>query len=508
MLLAALAFIGAGCSDESARPPTFRATPGDQDKAWLAQIGTGAAQTERACAGSAVDPIARELCRSPRPSVKSLVELYAVLGVAPDAEGDVAVTTHSLGLSARTVSDVNPRTIVFRHYSPLDEHQIAAVAFSRGAPYVELVGYDPLTHDFNFYLLAVRPACEGRKGALGNCTARDLLTERIETGWVDWTLYTEADLEDTPLDCRSCHRPDGAGTPARLLMRQLDSPWLHWGDFRSFTLPRACTTELGSDAPREILADGADILLKLDGADGRHGGVPVADLLAAKSGYDLSSFLFYSAGSADGIGDVPCELPLCAYSEPLPFASRDVLCDLAQYGRADIPGGAWDTYRNLLLSRGLPVPYFEHHILAEPTRAAIADDFDAFVAGAPPHRDDDDAFTRLSQVVTDETARSIGFLPDDSDSAEQILTKMCVRCHGANVDVHLGRSRFRATALGELDPSTAGHVLERISLPRTSPYRMPPLLSGDLPDWAIARIEEFLAPLMASGRANDRADER
>ena len=69
--------------------------------------------------------------------------------------------------------------------------------------------------------------------------------------------------------------------------------------------------------------------------------------------------------------------------------------------------------------------------------------------------------------------------------------------------VRCGRSRFRANAVSEIDPATARHVLERISLPRTSPYRMPPLLSGELPDWAIARVAELLEAMATSEATPD-----
>jgi hypothetical protein len=495
LALGAMAAATTACGDGASPRPAFSSTPGDLEQAWLSQVGSGPEQTDRVCARGAADPIARELCRSPRPHLSGLSDLYALLGIAPGAGGDVAVTTHSLGLAARTVSDLNPRTVVFRHYSPLDENQIAAVAFSRGAPFVELVGFDPSTRDFNFYLLKVELACEN---TAAGCGARDLLTERIETGWRDSTLYAASDLEDTALDCSSCHRPDGDGTPARLLMRQIAGPWMHWGDFRALKLPRDCTSETGGSAA-EIVADGAEILTKLDGLDGRHGGVPIAELVAAESGYDLSSFIFYAAGHADGTGDVPCEPPSCAFSEPHPFAAQDVLCERLQRGSNAVPGGVWDSYRSELRSRGLPVPYFEHHIVSEPTRTRVADDFTTLLLD----RGAGDAFSRLSGLVDDEVARAIGFLPDENASAQQLLTEMCVRCHGDNVRAGLRRGGFRATALGELDATTARSILDRISLPETSQFRMPPLHAGTLPDWAIARIRELLEPLASSGMAID-----
>ena len=392
------------------------------------------------------------------------------------------------------MSALNPRVFVFPPYSPLDGNRIAVAAFSRGEPFVEMVGYDLAANDFNFYLLAFRPGC--RDGGRA-CTAGDLLTERLETGWAGWALYADRDLADTPLDCTSCHRPDGAGGRRRLLMRQMDGPWMHWGDFRGVASPTACTDATGAPAVVDgtIRADGVDLLRQVDGPGGRHGGVAVADLVTARSGYDLSSFIFYAAGQADGVGDVPCLAPECPFSEPDPFPSQAVLCDRLRAGRADVAGGTWDDYRREARPRGVAVPYFDPDILDPSARARLAADFGGFLT-AP---DASDAFTKLSSLIDANVARAIGFLPDDGDPPESVLRGMCARCHDDATDTRLGRGRFNAAALDRLDAARAREALRRISLPRTSPDRMPPLRAGELSDAALARVADFL---QARGAAN------
>ena len=98
----------------------------------------------------------------------------------------------------------------------------------------------------------------------------------------------------------------------------------------------------------------------------------------------------------------------------------------------------------------------------------------------------------MSGLIAPDVARAIGFLPDEADAAPAILQKMCVRCHAANTAAPLARSRFNAAALDRLDAATAQKILDRISLPRTSPDLMPPLRAGELPPWAIDRIATFL----------------
>ena len=477
--------LGGGCGDDSAVVPTSVVSPGDVEHAWLQKVGIGPAQTAVACGRGAADPIARALCAPAAPALGGLTDLYRALALAPDNGGLAAVATHSLGLSARTVTALNPRIVVFPRYSPLDPNGIAAAAFSRGEPFVELVGFDPASDDFNFYLVAFEPAC----GA--GCTPADLLTERLESGWTGWTLYGERDLEDTPLDCTSCHRPEAE--KGRLLMRQIDGPWMHWGDFRGvFSATDVCTDPADTTLAGSIVADGAELLGQVDGSDGRHGGVAVANLVAATSGYDLSSFIRYATGWADGTGDVPCIAPYCPFAEPNPFPSQEILCDRLRDGDGGRAGGAWDRYRAVVRPDGFAIPHFDPDIVDGALRATVAADFGAFVAAPPPAGQSGDAFTKLSALVAPGAAGAIGFIPGGADSADVMLRSMCARCHNDRTDTHLARSRFNATALDRLNADGAREIVRRISLPPTSPERMPPLRAGELPDGAIARLTAFL----------------
>jgi len=480
-LLAVIPAMIAGCGDDRPTDVTFGVSPGDVEAKWLARVGTGPRQTAAACARGAADPVARALCQSPPPAIGGLDDLYATLRLTA-ADGRVAaVAVQSLGLAARTVSALNPRTIVLPPYWSIDDNGIVAVAFSRGEPFLEMVGYDPAANDFNFYLLAFE--------------SQDLVSERMETGWAGWTLYADHDLEDTPLDCTSCHRPEGPGARRRLLMRQFDYPWLQWGDFRGLPPPVACTDAAGASTLVDvgIEADGADLLRAIDGELGTHGGIPVAELVIATSGFNLSSFISHASGIAQRSDDVGCVPPDCPFSEPHPFPTHEVLCDQLQHGRADDAGGAWATYRGRVSARGIPVPFFTHDLLDAGGRATAAADFDTFIASTQAGGD---AFTLLSGLVGDNAARAIGFLPDENDSAPTLLAKMCGRCHGASTDQRLARARFDATALDRVDAATAAHVIDRISLPRTSPDRMPPLRSGELPDWAVARVSDLMTDII------------
>ncbi len=462
------------------------------DQIWLRRIGVGPTQTARVCGRGARDPVAKALCSTPAPALGGLEDLYRTLGmVATRTERLVAAATHSLGLSGRIVSALNPRTFVFRSYTSLDEASIVAVASSRGERVIELVGFDPVARDFNFYLLAFEQPCDA-----DGCKTSDLLTSKVETGWTGFTLYGDVDLEDTGLNCLSCHRPDGVAAPKRLLMRQLADPWMHWGDFRGVSGSLFCDDAPDPRIPVDgnVTAEGLDLLMRVDGLDGRHGGIPVADLIKAPSGYDFSSFLFYAVGLADGPGDVPCEAPACVFWEPHVFDSRAVICDRLLRGSADVPGGDWDRYRDQTLSLGFPVPYHGPDVLDPGKRDQAAADFPAFLNQLDQldRNAGTETFALMANMMSADAARAVGFVPSEADTAPRILQQMCVRCHAATTDPKLARARFNAEALDSLGPETARKIIERITLPRTSADLMPPQRAGELPPWAIERVRAWL----------------
>jgi hypothetical protein len=449
------------------------------EDAWLRRIGAGPAQTRRICQSGAEDRVITALCRDPAPVIDSLPALYEAMGLVGAKERLVAATTHSLGLSTRTVSSANPRIFVFANnidYQPVPRDKLAVVSFARGEQLVELVALDTRTYDWNFYLLSFTQGCNA-----AGCTPEQLLTENVERDWTSVTLYSDRDLVDTPLDCLSCHLPYGAGTHKLLLMRELPDPWLHWGDFRGVNETADCSQD-GPKVPdpgRHVPGEGLDVLVALEGPTGRYGGVAVSELSSSLSGRLMSDF-YVDARLV--INDSP-------YGGAYPQLERelrtaDVLCELL-----DAPvSPTWERYRNELSALGLPVPAPAANVLDPAKRGAIVADRAAFLAAQAGSS----AFDVASGLLGPEVPAQVGTVPREQDAAPQILRQMCVRCHGRDTPAELGRAGFDATALDSFSPIAARSIKARLRLPRTSPNVMPPLRSGELPPWALERVETYI----------------
>ena len=200
----------------------------------LAQLPRGPEHTAAVCARSVDNAIRRLFCGATPPVVAGLTDLQNALKLGSAyikdtsqiTQGDfasVSITGHSTALSSRSVSAINPRVIAVRvEAAPVE---MLATGFTRGEQVVELVVRDRGDKELRFYLVGFAQACNAQEQG---CTPGDLLTPATERDWTEVTLYDEEDLEDTVLDCRECHQPNGPGTPKLLRMQEFEKPWTHW----------------------------------------------------------------------------------------------------------------------------------------------------------------------------------------------------------------------------------------------------------------------------------------
>ncbi|MDX2022919.1 MAG: hypothetical protein SF187_21980 [Deltaproteobacteria bacterium] len=450
---------------DASTPPdaTSPSAPSDPDRFWLERIGTGSAQRQRVCERGADDPVARALCTQAAPAITSLADLYLTLGIAPE-RSVYALGSSSSGLSFRTVSALNPRlfALTFSDLPGQTLDNVAITAFTRGEQQVELVGYDHAADRLNFYLLVFDQDCN-----VTGCKAHDLLSPAIERDWRAWTLYDATDLQDTPLDCSSCHQPGGAGTPTRLLMRDLPEPWFHWLPYIGEPTPCPDGTFAKHSPP--------DLRVRFEHAhssDETYGGVPL-DKLKSTSGHNLHSALlrFQVDRKQSDVGG----------QEPHIMPSRNVLDEY----RCQDTTATWQAYRKPMRNQGLPVPFFAFNGL-DPARAVEAqEDFPAFVQA---HKSDG-AFDVLSNLLSDEFQQAVGGRSEDTLEPQALLQQMCSRCHNALAPVGSARARF---AIDRITRDSAAEAVRRLTLPADSPYVMPPRRAGSLTPASVAALKAWL----------------
>lgn len=200
----------------------------------LEGLPTGGDQWTALCAKGYGDMISAKFCAGKAPpKITSLKELQTLLGLqvvrnptndpAINANVRVTLTGHSTGIGLRHVTPLNPRAFLMttpNTTAPNASYQV--MGFARGEPFVELVANDAAANTLRFFLVRFHPACEP------SCNWADMLTSTVESGWTDYTLYDDATIANTTVDCATCHQPAGPGSKKMLRMQELANPWAHW----------------------------------------------------------------------------------------------------------------------------------------------------------------------------------------------------------------------------------------------------------------------------------------
>src|SRR6185436_12704485 len=126
------------------------------------------------------------------------------------------------------------------------------------------------------------------------------------------------------------------------------------------------------------------------------------------------------------------------------FYTREVVCERFYTGTSP----TWDLGRSKSLALGLPEPYYTPDVLSAESRAALAAGRTAFLKDKRGG-----AFEVAASLIASEAASAIGFVPRQEDSAPDILSGLCVRCHAHDTDPSLRRAGFDAQALDSIEPS-------------------------------------------------------
>ena len=452
--LLALLLLAAGCSGDDAKPAAvpqgdWQTLPAVLHKdPELATLPVRDEQYEKLCALPRDDSFFRAVCTTPRPVISDMPSLIQLAGL--DQNRAFAFTGNSTSLVKTAVSAINPRAIVFPRVTEKREKpaELTALGFVRGEPFVEVVSRDS-TGDYNFYLFTFERQCDYDTG----CDLASVLTDEIERGWTAFSIYTEDDLANTSLDCRSCHQPAGDGTPKILRMQELESPWLHW-------FPQRFVQRTASD--RLLTAQ----FLEAHALDSAYAGIPIATIQGAVdegSGAQLEALLV-----AEG-QDV---------QQPNVFDPR-----IEAEARDGAPSETWQAqFAVSVTGDSIAVPYPQADVTDPALRAARVQSYLDVVSGAAPR----ESLLDLRDIFSEDARQKLGLVPPAGADGPSVLSQVCTRCHDGRGSADLSRNAFNVRQLDQMSREEKDLAILRLQEPAGSLSRMPPWRAATLPPAELA----------------------
>ncbi|MBK6922558.1 MAG: hypothetical protein IPH07_34530 [Deltaproteobacteria bacterium] len=429
----------------------------------------GEDQHDALCARGHGDPISQAFCATDdQPTIASLVELQNFIGLdmTDPTTTSFALSSHSSSLVMRLVSPINPRAIMFtrprggqpRQGNLLPNDHYAALGFTRGEQFVELVAKDTTANDqLRFFLFKFEQACNDQPGG---CSPGDLFTPAIESDYTKYTLYEDVDIANTIFDCKQCHEPDGPGTASILRMQELQFPWTHW----LFDEPQG------------------NVFL-------------CADFRAAHSGEDYAGIpaLNYASGCRAPQGTFAGPPALENFVENNGFIAQpnqfitdminnEVTASNPMQPGVNVPPGqsnTWDgLYAAYLGGSAIPPPYHDFRVT---DAQKVADMTDAYLdvrngVTSP------DQLPDISDVFLDAALPDMTITPRPDATGEEILTQMCIQCHNSRLDQSLTRARFNVETLDQMSAAEKQLAADRLRAPKDSALLMPPARFRHLTD--------------------------
>ena len=454
----------------------------------LAGLLQGQAQLDALCASlqtqNAQNIVRDAFCGTVTPTITSIVELQAALGLTfnnPNATGRrnngrngnpaFTLTGHSSSLVARLTSAINPRALIFTPPTGNPNPGFIAMGFVRGDQFAEIVTSDRVTGDLQFYLFTFTQACNVDH----SCTPGDLLTPAVESNWTGYTVYGQADLANTILDCLQCHQVGGPGTRSILRMQELRNPWSHF--FRS--------NRTGGIA---LLAD----FQAAHGTNEDYAGIP-ANLIRASNPALLEDLVRDNG-----------------FRQPNEFRSGPIRNQVnntpGQPQNNDIPGNSrvWDgIYANSVRAQAIVVPYHDIKVTDSTKLASLTLSYQAFLAGTLAVDDLPD----IRDVFLDVGLRDMGFKAMAGLDGQQLVTQVCGQCHNSTLDQTISRARFNVdlaamsdnqggVLVGAARDAEIGLAIARLSMAPEDIRKMPPELFRTLDQAEIDSMTNYLCAQM------------
>jgi len=406
------------------------------------------------CANPGQDVVSKAFCVNDRPSITSLKDLMAALGLSfvntsrtgTNGRGGnpaFVLTGHSSSLVAKDVSAINPRAIIFTPNVNSPGTPYVALSYTRGEQFAEIATTDASTGELNFYLVKFSQACTATR----TCTPGDLLTPAVERNWTDVAIYEDdPNLTNTILDCRQCHQPKASSTGPMLRMQEIQSPYTHF--FWS-----------ASEGGRVLISD----FINAHGKNEDYAGVP-ANLISKSDPSLLARFV-----TGAGFGDQPNAFPSAVIEAEVEASNP------RQPMNNSIPGTSptWELlYSNFVQGQMIAPPYHDVKVADPAKLASMTAAYQSYRNASLPAMNLPD----IRNVLPDEVSylSEMGFRAQPGLDAKSLFVNACMQCHNSNLDQSLSRARFNVENLDQMNSAEKNIVVDRLSLPADNLYAMPP----------------------------------
>jgi mono/diheme cytochrome c family protein len=275
-----------------------------------------------------------------------------------------------------------------------------------------------------------------------------LLTEAVERDWTELALYDETTLRNTPVDCATCHQPDGPNTPKLLRMQEFDTPWTHWFS-KSTEGGRALLDDYVAAHGDETYAGVAGMRLQRATPGG-------LSMLALYSGSPMQPNVFDSQAIE---AEVRASAAAIGGGQP---ADNSVTGDSPTW-RA--------IYERAKQGSAIAVPYHDVKVTDPAKLSRMTQAYQAYRSGALPR----EALPDIRDVFPDDPLRlaEMGMATEPGMDGAEVLMQACSQCHNPRLDQAVSRARFRADLEG-MSRQEKDLAIQRLLLPASDPFVMPP----------------------------------
>jgi hypothetical protein len=460
--------IGGDDGDDGGDPPDA-APPGSYSTDPLEGLPTGYDQWVALCSRGYNDTVTQAFCAGNQPPVlTSLADVRALLGLelvpgqtqsAAGGNPAFSVASHSTAVSMRHVNELNPRVLIYtpplgplNPQSPVPNPTYDFIAFARGEPFVELASKDTVTGEPRFFLIRFTHPCEQKPGG---CTNGDRFTKTIEESWTGYSIYDDATIANTTVDCLQCHQPGGPGSPKMLRLQELTIYWNHWF--------------FNESPPQDKVR--ADFGLAHAG-EPDYGGLPIAAFTGIRQATPahLQAFLQHN-----GFGNQP-------------NAFHSIMID--QQMAANGSSAMWNAlYAESVAGREIAAPHWSVSPSAQPLLTQMIDAYQDVLNGTLPP----DSLPDISQTIPETEWADMSIRPKAGLDGRAIMVHICRHCHNSTLDQSLSRASFDVDALDTLSRTIKDRAIDRLNRPMDDRKKMPPPRFHDLTDAERAAVIQVLS---------------